>query len=139
MVRTTLLSTDWAVSDEPAVWTWKRQAIERAFDDPNRSRTIRAHIRRAARNLATSSNSSDQAAKKKLSRGGEVVDGEAARERRVDVGDRVGEGEGELLGRRRPRLAHVVAGDRDRVPLAAARAPPNSKTSVTSRIDGPGG
>jgi hypothetical protein len=29
VVRTTLLSIDWAVSDEPAVWTWKRHAIER--------------------------------------------------------------------------------------------------------------
>jgi len=63
------LSTDWAVSEEPAVWTWNRQAIERTFDDPNRSLTIRAHIRRAARNFATSSKSSDHAAKKNESRG----------------------------------------------------------------------
>ena len=69
MVRTTLLSIDWAVSDEPAVWVWKRHIIERAFCAPNRSFMIRAHIRRAARNLATSSNSSDQAAKKNDRRG----------------------------------------------------------------------
>ena len=69
VVRTTLLSIDWAVSDEPAVCVWNRHIIERAFGAPKRSRMIRAHIRRAARNLATSSNSSDQAAKKNDRRG----------------------------------------------------------------------
>ena len=64
VVRTTLLSIDWAVRLEPAVWTWKRQVIERMFDEPKRSFTIVAHIRRAARNFATSSKSSLQAAKK---------------------------------------------------------------------------
>jgi hypothetical protein len=39
------------------------------FLAPKRSFMIRAHIRRAARNFATSSNSSDQAAKKNESRG----------------------------------------------------------------------
>ena len=110
------MSIDWAVSDEPAVWTWNRHAIERAFDEPNRSRTIRAHIRRAARNLATSSNSSDQAAKKKLQARREVVDREAPVDGGLAVGDRVGQRERQLLGRRRPGLAHVVARDRDRVP-----------------------
>ena len=68
VVRTTLLSTDCAVRLEPAVCTWNRHKSERAFDAPKRSRMIVAHIRRATRNLATSSKSSDQAAKKKLSR-----------------------------------------------------------------------
>ena len=116
VVRTTLLSIDWAVSDEPAVWTWNRQAIERSLFAPNRSRTIRAHIRRAARNLATSSNSSDQAAKKNDRRGAKSSIARPAGDRRLAVGDRVGERERELLGGRRPRLAHVVARDRDRVP-----------------------
>ena len=70
---------------------------------------------------------------------GEVVDVEAALDGRLDVGDGVGQGEGQLLGGRRPGLAHVVAADRDRVPLRAARAAQNSKTSVTRRIDGRGG
>ena len=69
VVRTTLLSIDWAVRLEPAVWVWKRHIIDLAFLAPNRSFMIRAHIRRAARNFATSSNSSDQAAKKNESRG----------------------------------------------------------------------
>ena len=83
MVRTTLLSIDWAVSHEPAVWTWNRHLIERTFDEPNRSLTMRAHMRRAARNLATSSNSSHQAAKKKLRRAANVVDVEAAGDGRL--------------------------------------------------------
>ncbi len=68
VVRTTLLSIDWAVRLEPAVWTWKRHSRLRGSVAPKRSRMIVAHIRRAARNLATSSNSSLQAAKKKLRR-----------------------------------------------------------------------
>ena len=48
---------------------------------------------------------------------GEVVHVEARFYARVDVGEAVGEREGELLGRRAPRLADVVAGDGDRVPL----------------------
>ena len=47
----------------------------------------------------------------------EVVDREAAGECRLDVGDRIGEREGELLGGGGPRLAHVVSADRDRVPF----------------------
>ena len=68
VVRTTLLSTDWAVRLDPAVWTWNRHTIERGSVAPKRSCMIVAHIRRAARNLATSSKSSDQAAKKNDSR-----------------------------------------------------------------------
>ncbi len=48
--------------------------------------------------------------------GGELVDRQAALERRLDVGDRVREREGDLLHRRAALLADVVAGDRDRVP-----------------------
>jgi len=47
----------------------------------------------------------------------EIVDLEAALERRFDVGDRVGEREGDLLHGRAALLADVVAGDRDRVPF----------------------
>ena len=47
---------------------------------------------------------------------GELVHGEPARDRGVDVGEAVGEREGELLDGVRAGLADVVAGDRDRVP-----------------------
>ena len=46
----------------------------------------------------------------------EVVDGQAAADGRLDVGDPVGQRERQLLGGRGPGLAHVVAGDADRVP-----------------------
>ena len=47
----------------------------------------------------------------------ELVDREASLQRRFDVGDRVGEREGDLLDGRAALLADVVAGDRDRVPF----------------------
>ena len=47
---------------------------------------------------------------------GEVVDVEAPLDGRLDVGDGVGQGEGQLLRGGRAGLAHVVAADRDRVP-----------------------
>ena len=46
----------------------------------------------------------------------EGVDREAALHRQLDVGEAVGQRERQLLGGRRPGLADVVAGDRDRVP-----------------------
>ena len=116
--RTMLFSGCWAVSVDPPVWVWKRSSFDFSSLAPNRSVMILAHMRRAARNLATSS--------KKLlwrvpeeadSRRRELVDVEAGVDRRLHVGDAVGQGEGDLLHRRRARLADVVAGDRDGVPL----------------------
>ena len=46
----------------------------------------------------------------------EVVHRHAPLDALLDVADAVGEGEGQLLDRRRPCLADVVAADRDRVP-----------------------
>ncbi len=43
-----------AVSVEPPVCAWKRSAWARGSAAPKRSRMICAHIRRAARNFATS-------------------------------------------------------------------------------------
>ena len=47
----------------------------------------------------------------------EPVDVEPGVDRRLHVGDRVREGERDLLHRRRSRLADVIAADRDRVPV----------------------
>ena len=47
----------------------------------------------------------------------ELVDVETDVAHGLDVGEAVGEGESELLGRGRTRLADVVAGDGDRMPL----------------------
>ena len=50
-----MLSICWAVSVDPPVWAWNRSFIDSGFFAPKRSRMIRAHMRRAARNFATSS------------------------------------------------------------------------------------
>ena len=57
-----------AVSVEPPVCAWKRSASAFGFVAPNRSRMTRAHIRRAARNFATSWKKSLCALKKNESR-----------------------------------------------------------------------
>ena len=50
-----LFSGCWAVSVDPPVWVWKRSIFERSSLAPKRSVMMRAHMRRAARYLATSS------------------------------------------------------------------------------------
>ena len=55
VTRTTLTSGCCACSVTPAVWVWKRSIKLFGFLAPKRSRMMRAHIRRAARNFATSS------------------------------------------------------------------------------------
>ena len=69
VVRTTLLYGCWAVREQPAVCVWNRSIHERGFFAPNSSRISLAQMRRAARNLATSSNKSLWELKKKESRG----------------------------------------------------------------------
>ena len=66
--RTMLLSGCCAVSVLPAVWVWKRICCARGSAAPKRLRMMRAHSRRAALNLATSSRKSLWAAKKNDSR-----------------------------------------------------------------------
>jgi hypothetical protein len=67
--RTMLFSGVCAESTLPDVWAWNRSMEERGSRALNRSRTRRAHILRAALNLATSSNNWMSALKKKESRG----------------------------------------------------------------------
>ena len=67
--RTTLFRGCCAVSVEPAVCAWKRSISERSSFAPNRSRIVRAHRRRAARNFATSTKTSLCALKKNDRRG----------------------------------------------------------------------
>ena len=54
----------------------------------------------------------------------EAVDCESAREAVFDVAEAIGQGEGELLRRRRPGFADVVAADGDGIPLGGVGAPP---------------
>jgi hypothetical protein len=67
-VRTTLLKTSWAVSDQPEVWEWVRSESDFGFVAPC-SCTSRAQSRRAARILATSMKKFMPIAQKKDSRG----------------------------------------------------------------------
>ena len=64
-----LFSGCWAVRVDPPVWVWKRSTLERSSVAPNRSVMMRAHMRRAARYLATSSKRLLWALKKNESRG----------------------------------------------------------------------
>ena len=68
VTRTMLFSGCWAVSVDPPVWVWKRSSLLLSSLAPNRSVMIFAHMRRAARNLATSSKKLLWAFQKKLSR-----------------------------------------------------------------------
>ncbi len=67
--RTMFTSGCCAVSCTPAVWVWKRSICDLGFFAPKRSVMIFAQIRRAARNLATSSRIEVRETKKKESRG----------------------------------------------------------------------
>ena len=69
VTRTILFCACCAVSDTPAVWVWNRSHQARGDFARNRSRMIRAHSRRAARNLAISSKKLLWQSKKKESRG----------------------------------------------------------------------
>ena len=75
-VRTTLLKTSCAVSDQPEVWQWVRSESDLGFVAPC-SLTSRAHSRRAARIFATSMKKFMPIAQKNDSRGRERVDVEA--------------------------------------------------------------
>ena len=75
-----------------------------------------AQIRRAARNLATSSKKSLWALKKKESRGANSSTARPASRAACTYADAVRQREGQLLHRRRARLPDVVAGDGDSVP-----------------------
>ncbi len=79
VVRTTLLYGCWAVSEQPAVWVWKRSISERGLWAPKRSRMMVAHSRRAARYLAISSKKSLWALKKNDSRGAKLSTSRPAR------------------------------------------------------------
>ena len=78
---------------------------------------IRAHSRRAARNLAISSRKLLWALKKNDSRWPNALTSRPASTRGLDVGDRVGQRERDLLNGGRAGLADVIAADRDRIPL----------------------
>ena len=100
----------------PAVWQWKRHHSERSLRAPKRSFITLAQMRRAARSLAISSRKSLWMSKKNDSLRRETVDVEAGVDGRLHVLDAVGQGERQLLQRRRAGFADVVAADRNGIP-----------------------
>src|SRR5216110_1393170 len=105
-----------AVSVTPPVCVWKRSISDFASSAPKRSFMNAAHIRRTARNLATSWKTLLWPLKKNASRGPNSSTATRV-DRGLDLGDCVGQGEADLLDGRAALLAHVIARDRDRVPL----------------------
>ena len=112
-----LFSGCWAVSVDPPVWVWKRSSLERS----SRGAEALGHdlgphppggpvLGHLLEQVVVRVPEERQARR-------EGVDVEPGRQRGLDVGDAVGQGEGDLLHRRRARLADVVAGDRDAVPV----------------------
>ena len=137
--RTRLTSGCWAVSETPAVWVWKR-SCSRA---PVRGAVAIAHPAGpdapGGPVLGDLLEEVDVGVEEEAEAGRELVDRQAGRHRRLDVGEPVGQGEGQLLGGRRSGLADVVARDRDRVPARQLGRGEARSTSVTSRTDGRGG
>ena len=101
--RVRLLSGCCGVSETPAVWVWKRIQVERSLrgpvalghelpPDPPR----RPELGDLLEEVGVAVEEERQAR-------GEVVDAKPAGERGLDVGHAVGDREGQLLDRRRPR------------------------------------
>ena len=98
----------------PMVWQWVRSILLRSSFAPSPSIT-RCHSVRAARSLATSMKKFMPMPKKKLRRPAKASISSPAAMRALDIFLAVGDGEGQLLHRRRPGLVHVIAGDRNAV------------------------
>ena len=114
--RTRFTSGCWAVRDTPAVCVWKRSWVER----PSVGAVTVAHPMGpdAAGGTVLGDLLEEVAVgiEEEAQPRGELVDRHARRHGRLDVGEPVGQGEGQLLGRRRACFTDVVARDRDRVP-----------------------
>ena len=118
--RTMLLCGCCAASVTPPVCVWKRIFSERSsFDAEALAHDARPHpaggaeLRHLLEDVVVPVEEEGEPR-------AELVDLEAGVDRGLHVGDRVGEREAHLLHRRAALLAHVVAGDRDRVPLRHA-------------------
>ena len=139
-MRTTLLYGCCAVSETPGGLRVGAQLPATAGPWRRSGRASRrAQMRRAARNLAISSKKSLCTSQKNESRGAKSSTSMPALHALLDVADAVGEGEGQLLDRRRSGFADVVAADRYRVPACGMCLAQNSIMSTTMRTAGRGG
>ncbi len=69
VTRAMLFRGCWRVRSTPEVWPWNLKRQERGSFAPSCSRAMRAQMRRAARNFATSSKKLMEMSKKKVKRG----------------------------------------------------------------------
>ena len=129
--RTMLFSGCCAVSVEPPVWAWKRSACafarrgaEAVAHDLRPQRAGGAELRDLLEEVVVR-------VEEEREPGAERVGGEARGDRRLAVGDPVREREGELLRRRRARLADVVA-RRSRSCSTAGSAPRSRRRGRSS-------
>ena len=135
-VRTTLLKTSCAVSDQPEVWLCVRSESDFGFcapellDQPPRA-TERAQLGHLHEEVHPDGPEEAQAAARTCRRRARPPSG-------PDVFDAVREGVGQLEVLRRPGLLHVIAGDRDRVERGIFWEV-NAKMSETIRMLGVGG
>ena len=105
-----------AVSDTPAVWVWKRIQVGALVLRPEALAGQLVPDAPRGPELGDLLEEVVVAVEEEAEPRREVVEAQAAGQRVLHVGDPVGDGEGQLLHRRRAGLADVVAGDADRVP-----------------------
>ncbi len=137
--RTRFTSGCWAVSETPAVWVWKRSWHERAVGRPVALAHPAGPDAPRGAVLGDLLEEVDVGVEEEAEPRRELVDRQARRQGGLDVGEPVGQREGQLLGGRRARLADVVARDRDGMPARHLGRCRSACTSVTRRTEGRGG
>ena len=121
VVRTTLLKTSCAASDQPEVWQWTRSISDFSSFGAKRSFISFAQRRRAARSFATSMKKFMPMPKKNETRGAKASTSRPASRAGADIFEPVGERVGEFEVGGRSGLLHVIAGHRDRIELRHLR------------------
>ena len=134
-----LFSGCWAVRRTPAVCAWVRSTHDRGSRAPNRSRMMRAHIRRAAPELGDFLEKVAVHVEEERQPRRKRVDVQPCRDPRLHVRDPVRERERELLHRGRARLADVVPADADRCSSAGTSRVQYTRMSWISFMLGRGG
>ena len=111
-----LFSGCWAVRVEPPVWVWNRSRVDSLVLGPEALGHDLGPHPPGGPVLGHLLEEVVVGVPEEAEPGSERVDVESGGQRRLHVGDPVGDGEGDLLHGRRTGLADVVAGDGDGVP-----------------------
>ena len=121
-VRTTLLKTSCAVSDQPEVWQWVRSDSDFGFFGSNCVDQLRPQQPGGAQLGDLHEEVHADAPRRSDSRGANASTSRPAAMPGAEVLDAVGQGVGQLEVGGRAGLLHVVAGDRDGVEPRHLRA-----------------